>query len=307
VIPPTKPVEATSSSREELPLEISIVATETSISKAAPAPLGKTEQIIQSIHEGKISTTWNIVGASVQGTSHLKVNLPCQDYHDYRVITDQTVIAAVADGLGSAAKSHEGSKIVVNTALTVIATAVDQNQPDDETSWTEIVKTAFSQARTELENYAQVANCPLREYGTTLIVAVINKDWLVTGHIGDGAAVALFEDGILETICLPQSGEYANQTIPITAVDALQAAQFSAQTVKVQAIALFSDGVQHLSINSLDHSPHLPFFLPIFGSLLTITDSFAVSQQLADYLASERVCAKIDDDKTLVLVAQKKN
>jgi len=258
------PIENTSSTdnntREGYPFEISIKDAETVPIKAVSSLSVQSEKIIQPIHEGQTSTVWNIIGASVQGTSHIKASIPCQDYHDYQVIADQTVIAAVADGLGSASKSHEGSRIAVDTVLTIITERLKQNQPANKSSWQEIIKTAFSQAKSELEKCAQAANCPVREFGTTLSVIVIGTDWLATGHIGDGAAVVLFEDGNLETICPPQTGEYVNQTNPLTAVNALEIAQFSVQIKKIQAVALFSDGVRHLSINNQNHTPYSPFF-----------------------------------------------
>ena len=55
-------------------------------------------------------------GFSLQGKSHKKTGICCQDSH--RIENPGKIcIAAVADGVGSAANSQIGSNIAVNTAV----------------------------------------------------------------------------------------------------------------------------------------------------------------------------------------------
>ena len=64
------------------------------------------------------STSWNVVGASVQGTSHQQNDdIPCQDAHGYRVLLNGVIVIAVADGAGSATRSDEGAQRAVKQAL----------------------------------------------------------------------------------------------------------------------------------------------------------------------------------------------
>lgn len=243
----------------------------------------------------------NVIGASVQGTSHVRAGTPCQDAHGYRVL-EECVIAAVADGLGSAARSDEGAKLAVDTALDVLDNALGVALPDDVEGWIHILRSAFTEARRNLEQTAESNDLPLRDYGTTLITVVVTEDWLTVGQIGDGAAVALFADDTLETISKPQRGEYANETIPLTASDALTLAHFSARQAEVKALALLTDGLQNLSIDSETSVPYAPFFTPFFEGIGQQIDADETSDRLTDFLNSERVCAKTDDDKTLVVI-----
>lgn len=245
----------------------------------------------------------NVIGASVQGTSHVRADTPCQDAHGYRVLEDG-VIAAVADGLGSAARSEEGARLAVDTALDVLDDALGVALPDDVDGWTHILRSAFTEARRNLEQAAESNGLPLRDYGTTLIAVAVTEEWLTVGQIGDGAAVALFADDTLETISEPQRGEYANETIPLTASDALTLAHFSARQAEVKALALLTDGLQSLSINTATGVPYAPFFAPLFEGIGQPIDTDETSNQLGDFLDSERVCAKTDDDKTLVVVGE---
>ena len=244
---------------------------------------------------------WQIIGASVQGSSHVRSGLPCQDAHRYQIV-DNCVIAVVADGLGSASQSDEGARLAVSKALTVLEQVLVVHQPNTTEDWLQILSRAFAQARQNLEQATEISGLPLREYGTTLIVAVLTPTWLAIGHIGDGAVVALLENDTLETVSVPQRGEYANEVTPLTDQNALNLAYLSARPIAVKAVAMLSDGLQNLAINIATEAPYAPFFKPFFEAICYPLDTDETSQQLAAFLDSERICAKTDDDKTLVVI-----
>jgi hypothetical protein len=52
---------------------------------------------------------WKAVARSATGTSHLKQQIPCQDYGDCKVLND-VIIGAVADGAGSAKYADIGAQ-----------------------------------------------------------------------------------------------------------------------------------------------------------------------------------------------------
>lgn len=243
---------------------------------------------------------WKIIGASIIGTSHLRAGLPCQDAHGYRV-WKSGVITAVADGLGSATKSDEGARLAVGTVLDLLENDLTIHSPANNEDWSEVLASAFAVARQRLEQAAETSSLPLREYGTTLLVAIVTSDRLAVGHIGDGAVVALIEEDRLETISAPQRGEYANEVAPLTAKNALDLVRFSVHSISVRAVALLSDGLQNLCINTVTGAPYAPFFSPFFNGINQVIDTTEASEQLAEFLASERICSKTDDDKTLVV------
>jgi hypothetical protein len=246
---------------------------------------------------------WQVISASRPGTSHLRVDMPCQDAHAYRLRGD-TVLAAVADGLGSAAHAEVGAKAAVESALDFLEATLESQPPTEAAGWEKALSQVFTEARQRLEEIAQENELPLREYGTTLIVAVATADWLALGHLGDGAAVAFLEDGRLETVSEPQRGEYANEVKPLTAPDALTHIQFSVKRSPVKGVALLTDGLQALAIHLATGEPHAPFFKPFFAAIGQPIDAQETSQQLADFLDSERVCARTDDDKTLLIIGR---
>jgi hypothetical protein len=68
-----------------------------------------------------------------------------------------------------------------------------------------------------------------------------------------------------------------------------------------QALAMISDGLIRLAMNLPENVPHSPFFQPLLAFAAAAKNEVEAQEQLAAFLASERVCARTDDDKTLVL------
>jgi serine/threonine protein phosphatase PrpC len=75
------------------------------------------------------SPFWRVAAASVCGASHEKTGQPCQDAHHWAALPDGTVLAAVADGAGSAALSEIGATVATQTAVQFLATALASHPP----------------------------------------------------------------------------------------------------------------------------------------------------------------------------------
>ena len=69
----------------------------------------------------------------------------------------------------------------------------------------------------------------------------------------------------------------------------------------VSLVAALTDGLLRLVLDLNRNVPHRPFFEPLVEFASDVSDPAAAEAQLADFLASDRVCARTDDDKTLVL------
>lgn len=248
---------------------------------------------------------WQSIGASTLGTSHLKVGTPCQDAHGYRPLP-QAMVAAVADGLGSAAQSHVGSALAVETALNWLEQALPNaaTHPIDAAGWKTLLVKTFAAARQALVTQAEAHAQPLSDLATTLIVVVWTADWLAVGQLGDGAVVTYALDDTMTTAIPPQRGEFVNETFPLTQANALDLVEFCTLQEPLRAVSLLTDGLQTLSMNVATGQPYRPFFRPFFEALAAPVDTQAVSEQLRQFLASPRVCSKTDDDKTLVVISQ---
>ena len=102
-----------------------------------------------------------------------------------------------------------------------------------------------------------------------------------------------------------QRGEYANETHFITQVDALDQAVIEVLPQAVQGLAVMSDGLIRLALKMPSQEPHTPFFQPLFQFARAAIPEAEAVRQLEAFLQSERVNARTDDDKTLVLAIRK--
>jgi hypothetical protein len=248
---------------------------------------------------------WRLIGASVTGTSHTKSGLPCQDAHAYREVAGCALLV-VADGAGSAEHSAEGAQCASHAALTVLSGAMDGGWPPSPEPWRDLFVAAYAAAKAELEQLAADSGLPSRAFATTLLCAALSDHGLAVAQLGDGVAAAFAANSNPDThgdwflAAQPQRGEYANETYFLSQADALQHIDVTVYAEPVRALAVMTDGLLRLVLNG-QRQPHEPFFRPLLTFGVEVDDAAQGSGQLAGFLASERVCARTDDDKTVVL------
>jgi hypothetical protein len=163
---------------------------------------------------------------------------------------------------------------------------------------------AFARARLAVLELAEADEALPRTFATTLTYAVVSDAVLAVGQIGDGVAVAQDEAGELFAASQPQRGEYANETFFLTAEAALDRLQVEVYPQRVPALALMTDGLIRLAFNLTTNTPHPPFFNPLLAFSARAQDLFQAETQLAAFMASDRVCARTDDDTTLILATR---
>ena len=95
--------------------------------------------------------TWRVSACSVQGVSHIKTDQPCQDANEWR-IKDSVLLAAIADGAGSAKESQRGATLACRTAIEVLAKSIPGAEKISSKELPEILKKAFVAVR-EYKNF----------------------------------------------------------------------------------------------------------------------------------------------------------
>lgn len=254
---------------------------------------------------------WHIVGAAVQGVSHARLNLPCQDAQAYRLLPDGTLLVALSDGAGSARFSEQGADYAVMAALQSLSAAFEGSTGGTGEEWERRIRTVFLDAHDAIVNLAEMSEdqgITPRDYAATLTCVVASADRLAVGQVGDGAVVAVDGDGNLFAVTRLQRGEYANETHFISEEDAQHQAVIDVIEISATALAVMSDGLIRLALKMPAQEPHVPFFQPLLRFAGAVKDDSQSAQQaieqLSAFLASERVNARTDDDKSLVLAVR---
>lgn len=265
------------------------------------ADAGKPDRRINSTRP--LATPY-FFGASVIGSLHVQLAMPCQDSFAFKTIDKDFAVAAIADGLGSALKADIGAKVAVKSAVesvekAITATAIATHKNVDITI---LAKDAVTAARGALEKRAKTEKCSLRDLACTLLVAITLKDAVAAVHIGDGALVIDTDNG-LHLITGPGESEYTNEVTPLTSQDWEESLKSTATVSGVNGIALFTDGCQRAGLKKADNSytPFEGFFRPLFTYATQIDDFEQANQDIYDLLTSGKLSEHSEDDKTLVL------
>ncbi len=244
------------------------------------------------------------------GTLHEKRELPCQDAFDWAVESGRLIVA-VADGAGSAPRAEEGAKLAVKTAVSACSRLLAEAAPSGDDAWEDLLRKVFLETRDALlappggplgADEAEAPASGIHDLATTLSVAIVAGETLAVGHLGDGAVIAE-RDGRQQTVSPGRHGEYVNQTFFLTEADALEQTRwFLSVAHDLAAVLVFTDGLQPMAFEGQARIPRAPFFEPLlaFARSDDATDAY-----LADFLRSDRVCKRSDDDKAIVIAVRR--
>ncbi len=136
----------------------------------------------------------------------------------------------------------------------------------------------------------------------TLIVAILTGRQFAVAHIGDGAVVGEVS-GLLSLISSPAESEYTNEVVPLTSREWQDSLRIASGESSIRGIAVFTDGCQRAAFRKVEDAlvPFERFFTPVFNYARQISDAAAGAREIAELLASAKLCEHSDDDKTLVV------
>jgi hypothetical protein len=253
---------------------------------------------------------WRTAYASVIGTSHTATGAPCQDAGRCEVVADdgsEILIAAVADGAGSAGHSEDGSRIAVDSYLAEMSGLATED-PSLASLDRAVVVRWMHGLRDNIRHTAETEGHEFSEYACTFLGAVVGPTRAMFVQIGDGAIVvrdAGSED--YSWVFWPQNGEYANTTNFITQEDFESVVEVEFADMVPIELGIFSDGIERLVLDMGHKTVHTPALRPIFQWLARTeapNGCCGESPALLAFLRSEKVNSRTDDDKTLVVATR---
>lgn len=218
------------------------------------------------------SVTWDVMGASVRGATHIRTKLPNQDAIAWYAPAhrEDCLILAVSDGHGAPRyiRSHKGAKLAVKLAIEIL-----QEFAADESAATELsllpdhadgrlprtlVRQWQSAVRHDIaahpftpEEQSLLAeqqkkgeeNDPLRAYGATLLAALITPYYLLFLQLGDGDILIVDSAGRVGRPPMPTDPRLiANQTTSLCGATAWldMRAYFQAFTARPPALVMLA-------------------------------------------------------------------
>jgi hypothetical protein len=248
---------------------------------------------------------WRFVSASVIGTSHARLSLPCQD-DSFVAETSGTdgqryLVALASDGAGSARYAEVGAQLACEVGGRFIVGELERGLGSVSELVPDFVVDVIRQA---IQAKAEMLSAGMRDFACTLVCAVVGESEALFFQVGDGAIV-IRRGAELACVFWPESGEYANTTYFVTD-ESVQEHLHRVIEPAPDALAVMTDGLQRLALVFASKSVHAPFFEPMFSVLgATPEDDFTnLGHSLAEFLLSDQVNSRTDDDKTLVIASR---
>lgn len=244
------------------------------------------------------------VGISVRGAGHKKSNMPCQDAGRVRFTPQGILIAAVADGAGSARHSEVGAAIAVDAAMVKLEErfSVEELSGTDH-DFRECLLDVTRVARQQVIDEARRLGVEKEDLACTLILCVASGTQVVVFHIGDGAVVVRTMDGVLQTLSAPANGEYFNETDFLTQPNFDACGRFSSCVGKLSDVAIITDGLELVAIDLRTFAPFDRFFNPLMDFFRQAESGDDIKMQIEEFLQSPLLCERTDDDLTLALAS----
>lgn len=243
---------------------------------------------------------WNVIQCAVQGRSHIRDDIPCQD-KTYSLYVNDVQVIALADGAGSASLSHYGADTVTKYICSELTEKFDEYYSNDNGV---IVKQKLIDGllKSLIEKSIQL-ECKTKDLASTLLFVAIKNDNFILAHIGDGV-IGYLKNDELKIASQPENGEFANTTIFTTSKDAIMTMKLIKGNLgDIQGFVLMSDGTESSLYNKKQNK--LADVLKKIMQMSTIISADKVQEQLQNSFENIIVNATTDDCSIAILV--KKN
>lgn len=247
-----------------------------------------------------------VIDFKMPGPYHINHNIECQDSYDYEVISDNLIIAAVADGLGSCKHSAIGSSISTKRCVQYCKDNYKEGSSKEEIK--KILNNAFVYAYQDVIERAKEDNNPLGQYDTTLCAAIFDGTNVYYANSGDSGIVALGTDGYIKALTRQQRDEDGN-VFPLCCGPSCW--DFGVAK-NIHSLMLVTDGIYNEMVPPVLNSnndgeliiniPNAYKFLNRQGK----EDIDALKKTMYDYIKNYPDY-QLNDDKTMVLIWNTKN
>lgn len=262
------------------------------------------------------------LGKSVQGTSHVIGNIPCQDAHRIECLKDGTMVVSVADGHGSmkCIYSDKGACIATEVFVEVISELFEQTSDDRERlihlfrqagssdlskeiskRWEEEIKQLYNDLLEQAKrNEEEIPEYTSELFGTTLLGLVVAYDFIFAVQIGDGDMVFVDQSSV-ERIIEPMKF-LGTETFSMSNEKPWQYASSYFQRMEFvkKAPCMFMISTDGFANSFINDEEYLISCKDYFNTILEYGDK-AVQDNLDEWLqqTSQEGCG---DDITLVIV-----
>jgi hypothetical protein len=247
---------------------------------------------------------WRVRGVSVQGYSHLRDGVECQDAYRHTLVEPGAVqILAVADGAGSRARSAEGAALAVGLATDLLAKRLrGGRRPTSADDWRALLSSAYDEIRAAFLSGIERIGPDPGEFASTLTAVIVALPWLGVISIGDGFVITRADtrdggDGFHLLASALGSEEYVNDAVFLTSRSAQTEVRIDClYDPGLTAVVLSTDGLIPVAIRQ--HAGRRRANRTFLGPVLAGLNEPA---EIARLLLDDHISGLSADDKTLLM------
>ena len=241
-------------------------------------------------------------GTTQQGLYHVQKNIVCQDFHYIKKVSEDCVIAAVADGLGSESHSDVASKIAATESVEYCVANLPSELTEDNTL--QVISDSFMHALQKITDEVAKENGDINQYDTTLCLAIYKGSTVYFGQSGDSGAIILCKNGYYEGITKQQRDENGC-VFPLAF--GKEKWEFGSK-FDVASLLLATDGMLEIFFPVLLHSEKVNIYVALaqfFMDNLSLKFDEAGEQAVQEKMSAfvQNIPEKqVNDDKTVLVI-----
>ena len=238
------------------------------------------------------------VGCAVAGPKHEAAEDRCEDASADRTLPGGRFVVAVADGLGSASRAAEGSRLATDRLAEHVVETMPAADDVGPAGLEGRLEAGFEAARTALAERADELDEPVSALNTTLLAAVGGPSGVAGGAVGDGGVIR-HHDGEHHLLVPREDDYYASRTTPLQSDRWRENARFE-HHAEADGAAVFSDGLDNAAwVGGGEVQDSL--FDQLFGFVRSTADRAAMEAELRSFLDHERFRRHSRDDKSIAV------
>ena len=241
---------------------------------------------------------WNTIQCAVQGKSHIKTGVPCQD-KTYSLFLNGVKVIALDDGAGSAKLSHYGAESSTKFICQELAENFDSYFLNED--GLSVKQLLIKKILEKLTEKSKTLECEIKDLASTLLVVAIKENNFIISHIGDGV-IGYLKNAELKIASQPENGEFINTTVFTTSKDAIMTMKLIKGNLgDINGFILMSDGTEESLYNKKTKSLADVLKKIMNSSLILNTE---ILQEQLQYSFENVIREKTTDDCSIVILTK---
>ena len=228
---------------------------------------------------------------------------PCRNYGKLEKLHNGIVLGAVADGAGTASRSHVGAKISVRSGLAALRTQSEGltgallGGPRDPLN--DLFAKVMDTVGEAVRDGARTEGVPVPELATSLTVFFAGPFGLAAMQIGRNLLVYRTRGGDYGLVFDINHDEDQPETV--TCSHATDAMRVGAMRGPVEFLCLASRAFQPVLLGDAAPQPSIPFFRPLDRYASGALDDGDVHRGIREFLRTSDLSRDAEEDLTLAL------